>query len=121
MNDFLIGFALAGVGFLMLSFTIDYAHRCTAAEVRERHQIDLDAWAEVFDRATALRYQAEANARIERAARYKAEQECNRFRTAFRGEMTRQARAELIRPDELVEVGKVLTFTATSRGGRRAR
>lgn len=56
-----------------------------------------------------------------RATLAKAEADRNRQATALRSELLRQARAELIEPDEPVGVARVIEFAATGRGGSRAR
>lgn len=114
---FLAGFALATVGLLLLGCAQHYAHRRDAKAAAE--QIAL--WRETCRKWSGLYWSASRRADMERKARNLAERECNRYRTAFRGEMTRQANAELIRPDERVGEAKVLTFATTRRGGRRVR
>lgn len=56
---------------------------------------------------------------VTRATLALAEIDRNMHATALRGELHRQARAELLKPDEPIGVGQVLKFTTTGRGGRR--
>lgn len=125
MNGFLTGFTVAGVGFILIGFALDYAHRNSRRQLNESWSNFATAIRDEFDGRlqdeVGRRFIAEAEVRMERRQRIVAEREATMHRTALRGELNRQARAELIRPDEPSGVATVLEFTATGRGGGRSK
>jgi hypothetical protein len=91
----------------------------TRAERNEWRTIAL-AFQGVGAKFEATNRQNVATIAMLRATLSKAEADRNRHATALWGELLRQARAELIKPDEPVGVASVLEFATTGRGGRRA-
>jgi hypothetical protein len=132
VTTFLAGFTVAGVGFLLIGFAMASAYRRdrnrdneawfkTVEFIRATYQSSLDEYEGRLQDEVGRRFIAEATALMEQRQRIAAEREATTHRTALRGELHRQARAELIRPDEPAGVATVLEFTATGRGGRRSK